>query len=80
MFTGTGTDINNLVCGIHGFFVVFNHQQCVTQVAQVLQGCQKFAVITLMQADRRLVQNVQHANKPAANLRGKAYALRFAAA
>ena len=47
-------------------------------IAQFLQGIDQLIIIPLMQADRRLIEDVDHVNKARAYLRSKADALPFA--
>ena len=37
MLTGTRTDIHDTVCRTHGIFVMFHHNQCITEIAQMAQ-------------------------------------------
>ena len=57
----TGTDIDNLVRSIHGFLIVLHHQQSIAQIAQMLERFQKLAIITLVQADAGLIEDIEHA-------------------
>ena len=59
--------------------VVLDHQHGVAQVAHALERLDQAGVVALVQADARLVQDVEHAHQLAADLRGQADALRFAA-
>ena len=59
---------------------MLDHQHGVAQIAQALKRGEQLLVVTRVQADARLVENVQHAHQPRADLRGQADALRFAAA
>ena len=58
---------------------MLDHQQRVAQVAEFLQGVEQPAVVAGVQADRRLVEHVEHAAQPAAHLGRQANALHFAA-
>ena len=51
--------------------VVFDHQHGVAQIPQPGQGLQQAVVVALVQADRRLVEHVQHPGQPRADLRGQ---------
>src|SRR5262249_57225073 len=51
----------------------------VAQVAQALEGLQQPAVIALVQTDRRLVEDVEHADQAGADLSREADSLAFAA-
>ena len=48
-------------------------------IAQLRERVEQPVVVAGVQADRRLVENVEHADQPAADLPGQADALRFAA-
>ena len=60
-------------------FVVFHHDHRVADIPQALQGLDEPRVVTLMQADRRLIQHVHHAGQSRADLRRQTYALRLSA-
>ena len=51
----------------------------VAEVAQALQRLEQAGVVALVEADRRLVEDVEHAGQPGADLRGEADALALAA-
>ena len=72
-------DVDHPVGGPDGVLVVLDHDQRVAQVAQPEQGLQQPVVVPLVQADRRLVQHVQHADQPGADLGGQPDPLRLAA-
>ena len=59
--------------------VVLDQDQRVAQVAEVPQGRQQPGVVARVQADRRLVEHVEHAGQPAADLAGQADPLALAA-
>ena len=59
--------------------VVLHHDHGVAEVAQALQRFEQPRIVALVQADRRLVQHVEHAGQPRADLRGEADALALAA-
>ncbi len=52
----------------------------VAEIAQATQGFQQAMVVALVQADAGFIQDVEHADKSRADLRGEADALRFTAA
>ena len=79
MGPGSGADVDEVVGGAHGVLVVLHHDQGVAQVLQPLQGGQQLVVVPLVQADGRLVQDIQHPHEAAADLGGQADALAFAA-
>ena len=73
-----GAHIDHEIRSADGVLVVLDHDDGIAQVAKALKRSDEPLVISLMQADRRLVQNVQDAHETGADLRGKADALRLA--
>ncbi len=60
-------------------FVVLDHDDRIAEIAQSGQRAEQSLVVALVQADRRLVEHVHHADEAGADLRGEADALRLAA-
>ena len=58
---------------------MLHHQHGVAEVAQLLECREEARVVALMQADRGLIEDVEHADEPAADLGGQPDALGFAA-
>ena len=79
MFARRRAEINNIIRAAHGFFVMLDDENRVPQIPQRKQHVQEFRVVALMQADARLIKNIQHADQTRSNLRGKPDALAFAA-
>ena len=79
VLTGGRTQVHDPVCFTDGFIVMFDDQDSVAQVAQALECLQQPGVVARVQANRRLVEHIQHADQPRADLRGQADALGFAA-
>ena len=75
-----GAEVNDVIRLPDGVGVVLDHEHGVAEVAQALERGQQAVVVALVQADARLVQNVEHADEPRADLRGQPDALRLAAA
>jgi len=63
-----------------GLFIVLDDQHGVAQIAQPLQRLDQPVVVALMQADGRLVENIEHAAQTRTDLRGQPDALALAAA
>ena len=61
--TRAGTEVDDVVGGANRFFVVLDHDHGVAKIAQPAERGQQLAVVALMQADRRLVEHVQHAGQ-----------------
>ena len=76
---GAGADVDHMVGGADRVLVVLDHDHGVAEVAQALQRFEQARVVALVQADRRLVEHVEHAGQARADLRGEADALALAA-
>ena len=76
---GAGADVDHVVGGADRVLVVLDHDHGVAEVAQALQRLQQPGVVALVQADRGLVEHVEHADEARADLRGEADALALAA-
>ena len=63
----------------HGVLVVLDDDQRIAEVAQTFEGRQQLVVVTLMQADGRLVEDIQHAHQRRADLGRETDALAFTA-
>ena len=74
-----GAEIDDVIGRPHRVFVVLDDDHRVALVAEPGQRVQQAVVVARVQADRRLVENVQHADQPAADLAGQADALHLAA-
>ena len=79
MDAGAGADVDDVVGGADGVLVVLDHDHGVAEVAQPLQRFEQPRVVALVQADRRLVEHVEHAGQARADLRGEPDALALAA-
>ena len=76
---GTRAEVHDVVGGAHGVLVMLHHQDRVAHVAQGFQRLQEPLVVAWMQADARLVEDVQHAHEAATDLTGQPDALGLAA-
>ena len=74
-----GAEVDEVVGGADGLLVVLDHEHGVAEVAQALERAEQPGVVALVQADARLVEDVQHAHQACADLRGQPDALRLAA-
>ena len=79
MNAGARADVHDIIRGAHRFLVVLDDDQRVAEIAQTLQRIEQLCVVALVQTDARFVENIQHADQPAADLRRKADALALAA-
>ena len=73
-----GPKSQQLVAARDHLAVVLDDQQRVAQVAKLVQRRQQPRVVARVQADRRFVEDVQHAAQAAAELAGQPNPLRFA--
>ncbi len=75
----TGAEIDEMVGRLDHLAVVLDQDERVAQVAQVPQRREQPGVVARVQADRRLVEHVEHARQPAADLARQTDALALAA-
>ena len=61
------------------FLIVLDHDDGVTEIAQPPQRGEEPRVVTLMQPDAWLIENIKNAGQPGPNLGGQSDSLRFAA-
>ena len=74
-----GADVDDVVGDPDGLLVVLDDDHRVAEVAQADQRVDEALVVALVQADRRLVEHVEHADEAAADLGREPDALRLAA-
>ena len=79
MLAGSGTDVDDMVGDADGLLVVLDHENRVAEVAEPHERVDQPAVVALVETDRRLVEDVEHAYQPAADLTGEPDALSLAA-
>ncbi len=79
MHAGAGADIEHVIRQANGVLVMLDHDHGVAEVAQAAQRAEQALIVALVQADRRLVQHVEHTGQAGADLRGQADALALAA-
>ncbi len=79
MFARARPQVDDPIGGMDGFFIMLHHQDGIAQVAQVPQGFQQAGVVARVQANRGLIQHVQHTHQPRADLGSQADALRLTA-
>src|SRR5271157_1363715 len=73
------SEIDHVISGADRLLVVFHHHDRVPDVAQANEGIEQTPIVTLVQTDRRLVEDVNHPCELATHLRSQPNALRFAA-
>ena len=72
-------EIEHVVGGADRLLVVLDHEHRVAEVAQPPQRVEQPAIVALVQADRRLVEDVEHADQARADLGRQPDALALAA-
>jgi hypothetical protein len=71
------SDVDDPVGSADGLFVVFDDENRVSEIPQVEERVQETLVVSLVQANGGLVQDVEHAHQPGADLRGQSDPLRL---
>ncbi len=69
------THVHKVISRAHRALVVLDHEHGVPEVAQALERGDQLLVIALVQTDRRLVEDVEHAHERRADLGRQADAL-----
>src|SRR5262249_11130401 len=78
MLTRTRPHVDDIVGGAHRLLIVLDDQQRIAQVAPAGQRLDQARVVALVQADTRLIEDVEHTHQAGADLRRQADALRLA--
>ena len=79
MLARARTDVHDPVRGADRLLVVLDDEDGVAKIAHAEERSDQSSVVSLMQADRGLVEDVQHSHKPRADLRREPDALCLAA-
>ena len=79
VLTRAGADVDDVIGLPNHIFVVFDHKHGVADVGEMAKRRDKPIVVSLVQADGRLVKHVADADQSGSDLRGEADSLRLAA-
>ena len=79
VLAGARAEIDDVIGRAHRLLVVLDDDDGVAEIAQLLERGEQARVVALVQSDRRLVEDVEHADEPRADLRRETNALRLAA-
>ena len=79
VLSGAGSQVHDVVGGADRFFVVLDDNDGVSEVAKTRQRRQQPPIVALVQANRRLVEHVEHAGEVGADLRRQPDALSLTA-
>ncbi len=80
VLAGARPDVDDVVGGAHRLLVVLDDDDRVAELAQPLERRDELGVVALVQADRRLVEDVEHADERRPDLGRQPDALRLATA
>ena len=53
--SGSGADVHQHIRMVHGFFVVFHHDEGIPQIPEIFQGFDELDVVPLMESDAGLI-------------------------
>ena len=76
---GTRADIHDIVSRQHGILVVLHDDQCVAEIPQTFQRIQQFVIVSLVQSDAGLIQDIAHSHQPGTDLSRQTDTLRLSA-
>ena len=79
VLSGTGADVDDPVGYADGVLIVLDDDERIAEVAKSDKCLDEPAVIALVKADARLIENVEHPDKPGADLCREANALSLTA-
>ncbi len=68
-----------MIGGQNGILVVLDDDDRIAKIAKTTQGFEQAGIVALVQADRRLVEHIEHAGEPRADLAGEPDALALSA-
>ena len=75
----TRADVDEVIRRTHGVLVMLDDDERIAEVAQLAQRGQQLFIVALVQADGRLVEDIQHTHERRADLRSEPDALALAA-
>ena len=75
----TGAKVESMIGRGDNVAVVLHHHDRVAKITKLAQCRDESVRVPWMEADRRLVEHIEHARQAAAHLRGQANPLQFAA-
>ena len=78
-FAGAGAKVDDAIGGLNGVRIVLDYEDGVAEVAEGFEDIDQALGVARVQADGRLVENVQRADEMRAERSGQLDALRFAA-
>ena len=79
IFSGARSKVENRVGSLHDIAIVFDHQNRIAQVAQIVQDLDQAMRVAAMQSDRWLVEHIKRSYQTRAQRSRQLNALRFTA-
>src|SRR5215211_2973420 len=79
VLAGAGPEVDQMISLAHRFLVVLHDDDRVAEITELAERVEQTCVVTLVESDRWLVENVEDANQTRSDLRRQANALRFSA-
>ena len=76
---GAGAEIENVIRRSNRFFIVFDHDDRIPEIAEPAKRCEQPRVVALMQPDAWFVENIKNTGQSGTDLRCEPNPLRFAA-
>src|SRR5699024_9621973 len=65
---GSRPDIHDVICSKHGIFIVLYHNQRISKITKMFERTEQLVIISLMESDTWLIQNVGDSDKSGSNL------------
>jgi thiamine kinase-like enzyme len=62
MNTGPRTNIYKVIRSSNRIFIMFNHNDRIPKIAELMQRLHQTSIVALMKTDGRFIQNIQRAN------------------
>jgi hypothetical protein len=72
------TEIDDMVSGAHGVFVMFDDKEGVASVTKATEDAEKLLIVARVETDGGFIEDVEYALKIRTKLRGEADTLGFA--
>src|ERR1700733_1077231 len=76
---GAGTEIHDVICAAHSFFIVLDDEHSVAKIAQRFERTDQAIIISRVKSDGWFVENIEDAAQARSNLRRETNSLRLAA-
>ena len=67
-FSWTGSEVDDVIGGSHGLFIVFDNNDRIPLIAEIAQALQQHGVVARMQPDAGFVEDVNDTGQPTPNL------------